>query len=68
MSDKERKTHLIDKHCSSLERPTSNGTELLVALEDLADTNRDGTLDCSEFNAASFSFDASNLCGGGTRH
>ena len=61
MSEYDRNVHLMVKHCgasaSLLEAP-----DLRTVLEDLADSNLDGTLSCEEFNAAMFGYDSSMLC------
>lgn len=71
MSKEERNAFLVGKHCGSYSTspyvagsPTARAPDLRAALEDLADSNNDGQLDCSEFQAALFSFDASLLCSG----
>ena len=64
MSEVERNLYLIEKHCtSSLGCPTQD-IGLRMILEDMADSNGDGSLDCLEFNCAYSSFDVSLLCRG----
>lgn len=64
MSEEERNLYLIEKHCGPSLRYTTKDIELRMILEDMADSNGDGTLDCPEFNSAYSSDDVSLLCRG----